>query len=337
MYRRQLAAIVLFMFFTSQSALAGGGSGPDPIDDKHQFDGKITPTNAQDGKNVRGTPGIVRLDLTFGSPGSQRDASDDGDALPGAAVGWVGVDIIPPDKDIDIVKDVITHDRNGKQIVTSTYVRTERHITYMCNGQVFKTIIRCIRGDCPPPSTTPPRKISINKLIKRLVDNGTLTLPMPEIVSTPKPSDIAPLVGMPFFYGVSATQFNEIITEPLTICFDEDCGSLIASAAPRAVYLDPKNSLPNDPDIKTTCRQPIPQINSAADAAPGLPARNCAVVFQNAGHYTVEFGLAYELIWTINRWNFTQRPPIERGSKQLVVWTNTEITTHQIQPVLTNR
>jgi hypothetical protein len=334
MYWRRLTLTLLFLGYAASAAKAGPGNGPDPLGGAKPKGG-VAVVNSTDGTNVYGQPGIARPDLTL-TPGPQSDAGDDGDALPpGAAVCFGGIDIAPPDEDVDVFIDVVSRDRQGKRVVTHTYDRTERHITYMCNGQPFKTITRCIRGNCPPPSTKPPRRMSLNKVLNQLMASGTLTLPMPNITTTPKPSDIAPLVGMPFFYGVTAAQFNDIQTLPLTLCFDEDCGSLILSAAPRAVYFNPKRSMPDDPSIKTTCKQPMPEIHSAADAAQGLPARNCAVVFQNSGHYPVEYGLAYELIWSINRWNFTQRPPIERGNKKVVVWTNTELTIHQIQPVLT--
>jgi hypothetical protein len=329
---RLLCFLVLLFSLPFTCASAIPPSPPpavDPLGDARydsQFERTLTPDGA-----------VVSVSLTGTTPGDV-DPSDPGaEPPPNASFCWGGVTSIPADNDVKVFRDIITV-INNKRVTTKDYVRTNRTYTFLCNGQIMKTVTKCIAGDCPPPP--PPKPVSIRKIVRAAVSTKQLKLPAPNMTFSPpitkngKTTD-APLVGFPQYYGVTPEQFNTGIDEQLQVCFDEDCGSIRIGAQPRVVHFRPNNAWKNNTmpnGIKSTCKQAMPVVRDLADARRIGDA--CAITFQNAGVYGVDFILEYELIWSLNRWTFTQRPPTETGSQRVYVPKHLSLHIKQIQPVI---
>ncbi len=277
----------------------------------------------------------VDLGLSLRDPASKRGARDEagGSEIDGVRACWGNVTEGPVDEEVDVTRKLTTMVK-GKPVVTEVYDHTDRKYTFMCNGAVFKVVTKCVRGNCPPPPP-PSRPRNWNLVVRQLTTvSSVVKLPPPSMQFVPKPIRDAPIVGLPFFYGVSKEQFDGMIQRRLVFCFDEECGSLNFSAIPRAVVVDPIDRLSRtDVGVRSSCRRPIPEIRSGEDAA--RADRDCALVFENSGSFDLDFGLLYDVGWTLNRWAFTVAPPVSSDRMELTAWTRQTILVHQVQPVLT--
>jgi hypothetical protein len=78
---------------------------------------------------------------------------------------------------------------------------------------------------------------------------------------------------------------------------------------------------------------PIPEVlnrKSAADAGTA-----CAVKFQKAGSFPVEFALVYRVSWTVNQWSFEVPPPADRGSTFAAIPFTYTVVVQERQPIVT--
>jgi hypothetical protein len=149
-------SIVVALFCVLMSPASRGSAeqafSPDPLG-KTRIQGKVESVVAPDGA-------VVSVSLTGTTPGDV-DPSDPGaEPPPNASFCWGGVTSIPADNDVKVFRDIIKV-INNKQVTTKEYVRTNRTYTFLCNGQIMKTVTKCIAGDCPPPP--PPKPVSIRK------------------------------------------------------------------------------------------------------------------------------------------------------------------------------
>jgi hypothetical protein len=258
---------------------------------------------------------------------------------PPAGAGCAGeVEIQPADSEYDVTHVEQTKDKDGKvrSVVVKDYSVQVK--TFACGGKVFGVVKRCKvgSGTCPPSKPRP--RIAIRSVVRHLALDDTFTLPLPDIRFTPEPSNVAPLVGLPMFYGVPAEQWNREIVRVLHFCtgsgFDADCGTIEVHAKPTAVKFDPGASL-EDKTIIESCQQPIPEVQSFEDAR-NEQKRKCAVVFQNAGVYDINIGLRYLLTATLLRYTWEgAESSIEKIPVN--VWATISLPIHQVQPVLKNK
>ena len=147
---------------------------------------------------------------------------------------------------------------DGSPITRTEIVKRFEIITYECQGALLRVVTRCIFDNLTPGGCPPPRKHkkpSLRSLVNTLLKSRAIDLPLPRPVFAPQVKKTAPLVGLPFFYGVSAEQFNTPVSDNLRICFNEedDCASIRLSAVPERVIFDPKESLTNN-TLRTTCK-----------------------------------------------------------------------------------
>jgi hypothetical protein len=229
-----------------------------------------------------------------------------------------------------------TKNADGSPITRTEIVKRFEIITYECRGAALRIVTRCIfdkvtPGGCPPPR--PHKKPNLRSLVNTLLKDHAIDLPLPRPVFAPQVKKTAPLVGLPFFYGVSAEQFNTPVSDDLRICFNEedDCASIRLSAVPERVIFDPGESLTNNA-LRTTCKQPTPAIASSASA--GRAGKDCMVTFQKAGSFPVEFILVYRLTWTLNEWSFVVGPPSTTESLPAAVPVPYIMVVKQRQPVV---
>jgi hypothetical protein len=225
---------------------------------------------------------------------------------------------------------------DGSAVTRTEIVKKIEIITYSCKGSTLRVVTRCIfdkitPGGCPPPKQ--PKKPYIRGLVRTLLAKGSIDLPLPRPVFAPLVTKNAPLVGLPFFYGVSNAQFYTPISQDLRVCFNEedDCGSLRLSAVPERVIFDPGASLA-DASLRTKCLRPTPAVNNRDAAAKA--GKDCSVTFQKAGSFPVEFILVYRLTWTINEWSFVVGPPNLTESLPAPVPAPYTMVVKQRQPVV---
>ncbi len=278
--------------------------------------------------------GKVDLQSTAGGSG----AADQGDQLPAnAAICMSEINEQPEERVVDIEHKEITVDANNVEHIRNVYDRTEQQTVYSCAGQVIGIVRKCIRGNCPPQPSRPqtPARISIRNAVRTATLRGTFQLPEPVAKWVPEPVRDAPLVGMPFFYGVSADQWRQVIKRSLTICTIGEfvqCASIAVKATITGVEFDPLNSLKQEPGIRTTCKRSIPNVKSGDDAR--REGRDCAVVFQDSGVYDIRLGLDYNIDATITK-TIDDFIRIEtRDPLTATVWNNHSLIVKQFQPVL---
>lgn len=225
---------------------------------------------------------------------------------------------------------------DGSPVTKPEIVKKIERITYTCNGSSLRVVVRCILdkitpGGCPPGR--PGKKPNIRAFVKTLLANRSIDLPLPRPVFAPQVTKNAPLVGLPFFYGLSEAQFYTPVSDVLSVCFNEedDCASIRLSAVPERLIFDPGLSLA-DPSLQMNCVRPTPMVSNRGSAAKA--GKDCSVTFQKAGSFPVEFILLYRLTWTLNEWSFVVGPPTITGSIQAPIPVPYTMVVKQRQPVV---
>jgi hypothetical protein len=328
----KIAIFALALFLSLETVALGVSSPVDPL----RKGGKSGPlivrnasVNAVTGESeVNGDEdGLVDLDASGGA---------DADPPAGAKTCGGGLELIAAERTIEIVDEVVNDTTDSQTKLTKPAAYTVQDITMKCGGRVLGTSRRCIK---PGTRACPPRKrqptINVRSFIRRAVISGDLKLPMPTPQFVPPPIKDAPLVGMPFFYGVTPRQWNLTISRRLTFCsgsgLDIECGELLVTAKPDIAKLDPGRALEN-PDIKTTCRRATPNVKTLDDAT--REGRDCAVVFQKSGIYDIRLGLRYNITLELTRWEFETPPTITNTTIPVNVWRTITLNIKQIQPVI---
>jgi hypothetical protein len=329
MLRRCLAIALLLSVSVGTPATADSGVpiSPSSRADEDPRGGGSTGVTAR--KNGR-----VDLVATAGGSGT----TDPGDQLPpGTVICMSEIEEQPEERVVDIKRKEITVDANNQEHTRLVYDHTEQQTIHSCGGQVIGIVRKCLRGNCPPQPSLPPSsaRVSIRSIVRTAAMRGSFQLPEPDAKWVPEPVRDAPLVGMPFFYGVSAEQWAQVIKRSLTVCtFGAyvQCATIALKATIVGVAFDPLNSLRREPGIRTTCKRPIPKVRSGDDAQ--REGRDCAVVFQDSGVYDIRLGLDYRITATVTKSiddfvRVTTNEPID-----VTVWNTHSLIIKQFQPVL---
>ncbi len=285
----------------------------------------------------------VYLKLAFTESGGDATPGDEADPGQPAQFCWGGSQS-KSSEFFETVHQVQAFDPKGKPlkkpdgspVTRPEIVKKIERITYTCKGASLRIVVRCIfdkitPGGCPPGK--PGKKPNIRAFVKTLLKNGSVDLPLPRPVFAPRVTKNAPLVGLPFFYGISEEQFYTPVSENLRVCFNEydDCASIRLSAVPERLIFDPGASLA-DPSLLTKCARPTPAVNNRGSASKA--GKDCSVTFQKAGSFPVEFVLVYRLTWTLNEWSFVVGPPTLTQSIQAPIPAPYTMVVKQRQPVV---
>jgi hypothetical protein len=207
-------------------------------------------------------------------------------------------------------------------------IRKEKLVQISCDGKLLRAFWKCVPTPnlpaCPVPAPFDPLGMAINLMIRKVV---TFEPPDPDFY--PKPSNVAPLVGVGFFYGVMQDQYDRVQKKYLTVCDSDECATVLLQATPEEVHFDAANGL----GMKTTCDYAGPGVYNKLDAADAEDF--CRVNFTRAGRYRTTMKLLYSIrVSVINATNqqvvnLTQSAPFFGTTTSV-----TDVIVRQRQPVV---
>jgi hypothetical protein len=313
------ALVILLVFASGQTAFSADSSKKTK---RPRFTVSVSgsATRSAPADLDRGLPINAHLRFHEGNQGTLENASDPcfGPTVPTYEVADFRSIFAPPPPTT----------KPGVSTIGPKLIRKEKLVKISCDGKLLRAFWKCVPTDglpaCPVPRPFDPLGMAINLMIRKVV---TFEPPDPDFY--PKPSNVAPLVGVGFFYGVMQDQFDRIQNKYLTVCDLEECATVLLRATPEEVHFDAANGL----GMKTTCDYAGPGVDNKSDAQEAEDF--CRVDYKRAGKYRTTMKLLYSIRASV----------INATSQQVVnltpsapffgtTTTTTEIIVRQRQPVV---